>query len=230
MNTGKRDRLWNLQTSANALIQQGKMNPAPLVAFLQNFVYGSGISNRQIYEELGMEADYDEAVKTLEVEENGEFWNLLVLKSEKNPLTLNKVVATLRRLGVDMDLYTKYLDTQITHNDRDPNRDRSYIVGFAKNVEADEEFKNLSANQLKEQNHKGITLLERLHLELGYFLATEKHLDKNNWTLCTGSRCSDGNVPCVAWASDVREVYVSWCHPGYSNYNFRSRSAVSLPV
>ena len=97
-------------------------------------------------------------------------------------------------------------------------------------MEADESNKNLSANQLAKRNHKGITLLERLLLEMGYFLATGKHLDEKNVTLCTGSRDSVGGVPYVYWNSDDRKVYVRWYHPGDSDGGLRSRSAVSLPA
>ena len=35
--------------------------------------------------------------------------------------------------------------------------------------------------------------------ELEYFKKNGKHLDVDNITLCTGSRCSGGNVPGVGW-------------------------------
>jgi hypothetical protein len=81
-------------------------------------------------------------------------------------------------------------------------KDGHYAIWVRANVEADPEFKNLSANKLKEINHQGITLEERLVLELFYFWRTKKHLDIQNWTLCAGSRCSDGGVPDVDWSGD----------------------------
>ena len=113
-----------------------------------------------------------------------------------------------------------------TH-DRDPNRDGPYVVGFRRTVEADEENKDKSANQLAKANHKGITLPERLLLGAGFYVATGQHLDVVNWTLCTGSHYRDGDVPRVYWDSDDRKVVVDWCDPGGHGACLRSRSVVS---
>ena len=106
-------------------------------------------------------------------------------------------------------------------------KDGHYAVWVRTRVEADEEFKNLSANDLKKQNHKGITLEERLALELHYFWKTRgKHLDIQNVTLCTGSRYSDGRVPRVDWHDDKLDV--RWYDHGYADdARLRSRVAVS---
>jgi len=144
-------------------------------------------------------------------------------------VTCNKIVATLRELKVGVGTCTDDLDKNVPINDRDPDSG-SYIVGFVQNVEADEGNKNLSANTLEGCGHKGITLLERLILELGYFLSTGKHLDNINITLCSGSRGSHGSVPNVSWFPDVRRVCVFWCNPVNSSNSLRSRSAVSLPA
>jgi|WetSurMetagenome_2_1015567.scaffolds.fasta_scaffold406244_1 hypothetical protein len=93
-------------------------------------------------------------------------------------------------------------------------------------VEADEEFKNLSANDLKTQNHNGITLEERLALELLYFWKTRKHLDNQSVTLCSGSRYSDGDVPRVDWYDDG-EMGVGWYGPVDRVGGLRSRQVVS---
>jgi hypothetical protein len=104
-------------------------------------------------------------------------------------------------------------------------KDGHYAIWIKANVEADEEFKNISASQLKAQNHKGITLEERLALELFYFWKTKKHLDIQNWTLCAGSRYSDGHVPSVHWIVDRLNVH--WYHPGHADGRLRSRQVVS---
>jgi len=105
------------------------------------------------------------------------------------------------------------------------DRDGDYEIEFAPNIEADENFKNLSANDLKDKGIVGITLPERLKLEIQYFKATGKHLDIENITLCSGSRYSDGYVPHVHWY-DV-EVFVYWYYPVRANDSLRSRQAVS---
>ncbi|OGI25560.1 MAG: hypothetical protein A3J76_05775 [Candidatus Moranbacteria bacterium RBG_13_45_13] len=104
-------------------------------------------------------------------------------------------------------------------------KDGHYAVWIRRRVEADEEFKNLSANDLKKQGHKGITLEERLLLELHYFWKTKKHLDIQNVTLCTASRYSSGSVPRVDWV--VGRLRVHWCDSGHASDHLRSREAVS---
>jgi hypothetical protein len=115
------------------------------------------------------------------------------------------------------------LDTAVPTNDRVSDKD--YVVYVDQNVEADEQFKNKSANDLKKTNHTGITLMERLILELKHFEETGKHLDVNKVTLCSGSRNSDGGVPSVDWCGGVLEV--DWYGASDSDDDLRSRSVVS---
>jgi hypothetical protein len=105
-------------------------------------------------------------------------------------------------------------------------KDGAYAVWFRDGVEADEDLKNLSANDLEKRKIPGITLEERLLMELKYFKETGSHLDIENWTLCSGSRYSDGGVPGVGWGPVGRRLGVDWCHPGSSNPGLRSRRAV----
>jgi hypothetical protein len=120
--------------------------------------------------------------------------------------------------------YADDLDLAVPNNDRHP-RNGSYAVWVRDRQEADEELKNLSANQLKEQNVKGVTLLERLLYELKYHKETGRHLDIKNWTLCSGSRYSDGSVPDVDWGDGRLEVV--WSYAAVRDPSLRSR-AVSL--
>jgi len=103
-------------------------------------------------------------------------------------------------------------------------KNSAYAVWFQNTVEADENLKNLSAYILKDKNIPGITLEERLLMELKYFKETGKHLDINNITLCAGSRCSDGSVPGVFW--DDVELRVGWCGTGDCSGDLRAREAV----
>lgn len=111
----------------------------------------------------------------------------------------------------------KFLDT-ITSE-----RKGNYTIYFKSVQEADEENKNLSAKDLEVKGIKGITLEERLLLEIEYFKKTGKHLDTNSWTLCSGSR-ADGSVPGAAW--DCGKFSVGWNHPGSRYDDLRARSAV----
>ena len=101
----------------------------------------------------------------------------------------------------------------------------AYAIRIRDRVEADEELKNLSANQLKQQNVLGITLEESLIYELKFFKETGKHLDIQNITLCSGSRFGDGRVPSVDWYDD--EVHIRWWNAGSADDRLRSRQVVS---
>ena len=73
-------------------------------------------------------------------------------------------------------------------------------------------------------------MLERLLYDLMHFTETGKHLDVENYTLCTGSRRADNKVPYVGWdpdPDDGREVCVHWCPPAYSGAGLRAREVVS---
>jgi hypothetical protein len=101
----------------------------------------------------------------------------------------------------------------------------SYAIRIRDRVEADEELKNLSANQIAAQSIPSITLEERLIYELQYFKGTGKHLDINNITLSAGSRDSDGFVPRVYWYDGKLKVY--YFHPDVADGRLRSRQVVS---
>lgn len=98
---------------------------------------------------------------------------------------------------------------------------------FKRNIEADEELKDKSADDLEKEGIQGITLRERLLMELQYFAETSKHLDIDNVTLCTGSRHSDGSVPSVGWRADDQWLCVFWDEPAYRAPNLRSRACIS---
>ena len=102
-------------------------------------------------------------------------------------------------------------------------KDGTYAVWCRDVVEADEDLKNLSANYLTKRGITGITLEERLLMELKYFKETGNHLDIADITLCSGSRYSDGRVPEVYWYPDDRRLYVLWCHPEGFSPDLRSR-------
>ena len=70
-----------------------------------------------------------------------------------------------------------------------------------------------------------MTLKERMVLELKYFDETGKHLDIENWTLCTGFRHSVGRVPRCDWGGG--EFCVDWYYADDSDSDLRARVVVS---
>lgn len=172
---------------------------------------------QKFYKEVfGLTVDFS-SVKLAD-DPGGFGWEVVVTKG----LTLNQVWTKCRErfncysyLGDDLDQTVPKNDRQATEN---------YAKRFRDRVEADEENKNLSANTLIKRKVQGITLLERLLLELWYHWTTGKHLDIQCVTLCTGSRHRYGSVPTVYWSGCQLEV--DNCGPGSSGDNLRARSAV----
>lgn len=140
-------------------------------------------------------------------------------------LTFAKVIKALRK-EFEVDLYIEDLDRDVTENARMANK--NYAIRVRQRRESDEEWKNTSANQLKQQNINCVMLMERLVDGFKWFDETDgEHMDIDNWTLCAGSRYSDGSVPLVGWPPDCRGLRVRWCYPAHAFGGLRARQAVS---
>jgi hypothetical protein len=138
-------------------------------------------------------------------------------------VTLNMIMAACKKHFPTWQ-YADDLDKSITKNDRTATNG-AYAVWFRDRIEADEEMANKSANDLVQAGVNAITLLERILMELEYFGRTGQHLDIQNWSLCAGSRNSDGDVPSCRWRDDG--FYVSWRNVDYRSPSLRARVAVS---
>jgi hypothetical protein len=108
----------------------------------------------------------------------------------------------------------------VAWNERDA-KNGPYAIWVKDNVEADEELRNLSANDIREKGITTETLAERLILELKPFTETGGYLDIKNVTLCAGSRDPSGVVPGVCWRDG--EITILWSLPSYRSETLRSR-------
>lgn len=118
------------------------------------------------------------------------------------------------------------LDEAVPTNERMPVAG-AYAFWVRDRIEADEELKNLSANDLTGRETTTETVLERELHELIYFLETGKHLDIKNMTLLAGSRSRDGGVPYAVWSDGGFSVHIYWYDPGDANDRLRAREVVS---
>lgn len=116
-----------------------------------------------------------------------------------------------------------YLDK--IESDREPTKD--YVIRLRDRQEADEELKNLSADNLKKKGIQGVTFTEQLLNDFYYWYQHKDHLDKQSITLCAGSRHPDGDVPGVYWDPYYGGVDVYWCYPDRAYAFLRSRQVVS---
>ena len=136
-------------------------------------------------------------------------------------LTMNQVIAAMKK-HFSVSLYTNDLDRDVPTNERD-SKTGAYAIRVRDRVEADEELKNLSANQIAEMKLATMTLLERLVYEFKYYSETKSHLDVTNITRCDGSRYSGGHVPYVRWHDS--SLHVDWYFAVSSHDSLRSRRA-----
>lgn len=101
----------------------------------------------------------------------------------------------------------------------------SYLVRVKNGVEPDQKFLDKSTRSVDANGSIGITLRERMLLELMHFEETGKHLDIRGATFCSGSRYLDGDVPGVCLGRGGR-VYVSRYHSDNSHDRCGVREAV----
>lgn len=188
-----------------ALVTLGKNGFSPEMASeVANAKSGKAI------EVVGLFGDVEDAIATRAI-------------SVPEGMTPSKAFALCKTLFQCYSYYGDDLDGVVVVSDR--NSTSSYTIRVYDRVEADEELKNLSAETLKERGIVCETLTERLLHEMVYFLETGKHLDTATWTLCAGSRYSDGFVPRVRWGGG--EFYVDGYRPQYSSPYLRARLVVS---
>jgi hypothetical protein len=183
------------------------------------------------YTALGMGVEFAEAVEPLSVVgEHHDLWVVPIVRG----INCDKIISFFREMKIMVGGNVGSLSRDAMINDRDTSNG-SYVVGFAREVEGDEYSRGSSADKLTELGCKGITLLERLLLGLGYFLTTGRHLDVKNVTLCLGSRLNDGRVAYVHFVTshdhhnggwyNIHSCKTAMCAPG-----LRSRFAVSLTL
>ena len=111
-------------------------------------------------------------------------------------------------------------------NDREANQ--HYAIWVRDNAEADKQNSNVSASALKKRGGNYITLVERMLFEMKWFLETGEHLDNDGtYTMCAGSRNSDGSVPYVYWYRSYGKLYVNWYDATDRDSRLRAREVVS---
>lgn len=150
----------------------------------------------------------------------GAGWRLLFVVD----LSLEQLYVKCRELFLCWRWADDNFDKIVVKNERDA-RKGPYAIWVRDRVEADEELKNLSTNDIKSKNLTTETLAERFIHELKFFNETGQHLDIDNVTLCSGSRLDDGFIPFVRWLDS--KLLVFWCRLDFARGHLRSRQAVS---
>ena len=118
------------------------------------------------------------------------------------------------------------LDRELT-NDR--NNKTAYGVTVKKIINASEDKRfggKQPIGELVKTGHKGMTLLERLLMELFHYSVTGQHLDSEEYsfTVCTGSYFHRRGYPRVRWSEHFQELHITAIAPdsvieGDDNYS-----------
>ena len=221
--------LFKQQATVGKLVLDGKRDPEEVSHVLQAIIAGKRlVEAKPTTEELLADwANFYKEVFGLELDFSGitipdrkpGFDRLLVIAQGMTP---QRLFDKCKELFPSWKYTDKNLD-EIIKSDR-ASQSGHYAIWVRDRVEADEENKNLSADDLKKRNSAEITFEERMLYELKFFKETGKHLDIKNWTLCAGSRDSDGNVPHADWDGVKFEVF--WHYVRYHYVYLRSRSVV----
>lgn len=205
---GKKGKLAN--EARKILIKSNSNDYSDLIADWQNFYK----------EHFGLNFDLSNlAIPEKPTEGN---WRLLVIAD----IALETLYAKCKERFKCWRWTNDNLDKIVTYNERDA-KNGHYAIWVRDEIEADEKYKNLSANQIKGMNIKTETLAERLIHELKHFIGTGEHLDIENITLCAGSRYSHGRIPYVGWHGYDSGMGVSGFLPGHCLDSLRAREAVS---
>src|SRR3990167_5339132 len=116
----------------------------------------------------------------------------------------SEILAGMKKL---FDVYSHYDDAKLDEDFPPPKTitPREFLYSVA----PDPEPLGQSTEEA-DPNQTGITLRERLLMEILYFKETGNHLDIKGWTICSGSRGSDGGVPDVYWGSAYQRGNVYW--------------------
>lgn len=224
------ERLSELWASICKLILDGKRAAEDVCSVLQAVVDGKRLIEAKplalqemladwasFYKEVfGLDLDFSEVA----IPEHKHGFDLLLVIAEG--ITPQRLFDKCKELFPSWKYTDSNLD-EVIKSDR-TSQDGHYAVWVRDRVEADEENRNLSADDLKKRGTAEITLEERMVYELKLFKKIGEHLDKSNWPFCAGSRYSGGSVPNAIW-DDWFVVF--WDFSNNRNDNLPSRSVVS---
>ncbi|MFH1744802.1 MAG: hypothetical protein ABH881_01390 [bacterium] len=199
----------------HALVKEGKASDA-LIVKVVNAIFDqadtSAASRREwqkFYKEVfGLEVDFS-GVKI--PENSNQFLNFLQFMPAG--LTYEYVH------NVEKKQYSKCWDwdknwpSMMDMSKEERTTEKSYAIWHSGSYEADEIYKEKSANWIAEQGILTMTRMERGIFGLFAWWKHKAMIDQKNVTLCSGSRDSDGGVPRADFRVERGRFGSDWCPP-----------------
>lgn len=235
-------RFTRLHSNILDLVIGGERNPEEVSEVLQvvkehrDFLPRLGLAPQSLPDKLGQHRawqllyrevfsiELDFVGFTVPAERSG-FNRLIVVAAGMTP---NRIFAAMQKIFPKPPWrYTEDLDAALDPERQQRTTDRTYAIWCRDRVEADEELKHRSAEDLDREALRRLTLEERLLYEIKFFRETGEHLDVRNITRCDGSRDRDGSVPSVSFNPATGGVSVDWSRPDDRYDSVRARAAVS---
>jgi hypothetical protein len=170
------------------------------------------------YRSWGQEPDFSKVVIP-PVPKDGK-WRLLIiaeLMTAERAFTYYTTYIKKRHDYQDLNVRIKHTRTAA----------KDYAVWVRDAVEPDQEHLGKKPFKVDPDAKIGITLIERILLEIDYFRETGKVLDERGLTFCSGSRKSSNKIPVMARDMDGA-LRIDWYSPEYCQDKWGIRSVVSL--
>lgn len=157
-------------------------------------------------------------------------WKVPMIKG----LTANSIMEIYRRVGIKVVIGNKFNFHVFLRECKDMRMTtKSYVVSLSRKVEAHENFGPDIPKEKHWENPEilddGITFAERMFLGLGYFLTTNKHLDTDTTTICSGTFCDENPHYIFSPEVDLSPTYphvirINAISSGHSLSRFRCRA------
>lgn len=196
----------------------------PQVQVFDNLSLQEKIADQEKFwrEVFGLKADFSKTFIPNNVDTNLNFLQLM-----PQGLTYQQVH------DKEKTMYSKYWDYKDNWPDNidmefeERKTDKNYAFWHSGNAEADEIYKNKSADWILKKKIKTMTRLEGAVFGLYMLWKHKIIIDKKVISLWSGSRYSDGRVPYSYWNSVYNKFY-SYCYSsGSANGGLRPRPVVS---
>lgn len=190
---------------------------------------------REVYRLVGIETWRFESY--LPGPSSDDVWEVVVLPGVSMANLVSAINMTGASLKQEYDYESNhYADSRGGQkHDRDPYFDGAYRISFARSLSSELDLSKVSSSEFYAEKRQGITIYEKLLLELGVILATGRVMEKETICICTGSDhgnnnnlyigCCTSEIPSFNMKYGVSFLGRAW-NAGYGPQNIRTHMVI----